>query len=205
MLTLHLARGTISVAAHIALEETGLPHELAWLDFGRAEQTSESYARVNPKLRVPALVTPDGILTETPAILEHIASLAPEADLMPADPWAAAKAREAMAWCAATFHVAHAHKMRGARWADDPDAHEAMAAKVPETMTACASLAEEMLTITDGPWLLEAVSVADFHLHAIARWLPGDGVDLAPFSRLQSHAAAVASRPAAARALSHHG
>jgi len=102
MLVLHAAPNTISVAVAIALEEARVPYDIARVDFGAAEQTSARYLAVNPKGRVPALVTPDGTLTETGAILEYIAATS---DIgRPADAFAAAKLREVMYYLAATMH-----------------------------------------------------------------------------------------------------
>ena len=39
------------------------------LDFGATQQQSPEYLTINPKGRVPALATEDGILTENPALL----------------------------------------------------------------------------------------------------------------------------------------
>ena len=49
--------GTISVAAILALEEAGLEYEAVKVDFKEAEQTKPAYHAINPKGRVPALVT----------------------------------------------------------------------------------------------------------------------------------------------------
>ena len=200
---LHVARGSIGFAAHAALEEAGASYEVAWVDFAAAEQRGESYLALNPKGRVPALETPHGVLTETGAILDHVAATHPEAGLMPQDPWAAAKAREMFHYLAATVHVAHAHGRRGARWADDPAAWKAMAAKVPATMTESLTLIEERLLA--GPWVLgEGYSAADIHLHAIWRWAEGDGVDVAALPRLAAHGEAMDARPAIARVAALH-
>jgi glutathione S-transferase len=201
-LTLHLARGTVSLASHAALEEAGAEHELAWLDFAAAEQTTEAYRRVNRKGRVPALVTPDGVLTETIAILEWIAETrAPH--LMPAEPWARARARETMTYLASTAHVNHAHKMRGARWADDPAALDAMRAKVPQTMAESAAWLESRM---EGDWVAGgAFSVADLYLWTVLGWLEGDDVPLAGYPRLQALHGRVRARPAVARVAAMHG
>src|SRR5436190_634559 len=75
------------------------------------------------------------------------------------------------------LHVAHAHKRRGARWADDPAAIAEMRRKVPETMTACFDLIEQ--TLLEGPWVLgENYSIADPYLFTIAEWIEGDSVDV---------------------------
>jgi hypothetical protein len=46
----------------------------------RAAQRSPKYLRIDPKGRVPALVTDRGILTESPAMLAFIAQTFPQAD-----------------------------------------------------------------------------------------------------------------------------
>jgi glutathione S-transferase len=83
MLTLYYATNTCALASHIALEEAGAAYETRWVDFGAAEQTKPEYLKINPKGRVPALVTERGALTETPAILAYIAQSYPEAQLAP--------------------------------------------------------------------------------------------------------------------------
>jgi glutathione S-transferase len=74
---------SISIASHILLEELGLPYDLVRLDYAATEQRSANYLSINPKGRVPALATAEGILTETPAILTYLATLKPEAGLLP--------------------------------------------------------------------------------------------------------------------------
>jgi glutathione S-transferase len=83
MFTLYYAANTCSLAVHIALEDAGAGYELRRIDFSSTEQQSPDYLRFNPKARVPAMVTPHGILTETPAMLAFIAQSFPEAALAP--------------------------------------------------------------------------------------------------------------------------
>ena len=93
MMTLYYARGTCALASHIALEQAGAQYEARRVDFSRNEQRSPEYMRINPKARVPSLVTPRGVLTETPAILAFVAQQYPAARLAPIDdPWAFADA-----------------------------------------------------------------------------------------------------------------
>jgi glutathione S-transferase len=202
--TLYTAPGSCALASHIALREAGADFELVKLDFGAGQQQSAGYLAVNPKGRVPALVTDEGVLTETPALLAFIAQRHPRASLAPAsDDFAYARMQEFNSFLASTVHVAHAHKRRGARWADDPAAIEAMRAKVPQSMTACAQLIEERLT---GPWVLgERYSVADGYLYTISGWLEGDGVDPARFPRIVGHHRRVGERPAVKQAVKEAG
>jgi len=83
MLILYYATNTCSLAAHIALEDAGADYELRRIDFTRTEQQSPEYLKVNSKARVPAMVTPRGILTDTPAMLAFIAQSFPDAALAP--------------------------------------------------------------------------------------------------------------------------
>ena len=86
MFTLFYAPGACSLASHIALEEIGAPYEAHKLDLAAGDQAKAAYLAVNPRARVPALVTPGGALTESPAILRYLADLYPERALLPADP-----------------------------------------------------------------------------------------------------------------------
>ena len=70
MLTFYYAKSSAAYAPHILLEEIGVDYNAVRIDFQTKEQQSPAYLEVNPKGRVPALVTDKGILTEeTPAIL----------------------------------------------------------------------------------------------------------------------------------------
>ena len=115
---------TVSVASQIALEEAGVEYEERLVDFRTTEQQSEDYLLVNPKGRVPALVTGQGVITETPAILGYIAQSNPAAKLAPLDdPFRFAKMQEFNNYLCSTVHVNHAHKMRGSRWVEEDDEH----------------------------------------------------------------------------------
>jgi len=187
MLTLYTMPGSCAFASHLALEYAKADYRLAWLDFRRTEQRSAEYLKINPKGRVPALVTPRGVLTETPAILQYIAQTHPAAKLAPLDdPFALADMNAFNSYLCSTVHVAHAHKTRGNRWVDDPAAIEAMRRKVPETMTACFQTIET--EFFRGPWVMgEAFSVSDIYLFTITGWLAGDSVDVARFPKVAAH------------------
>ena len=201
MMKLFYAPGTCSLASHIALEEVGVPYEACRVDFSRAEQTKPDYLAVNPKGRVPALATERGTLTETPAILAFIAQSFPEARLAPLDdPFEFARLQSFLSYLCSTVHVAHAHARRGARWADDPAAHEAMKAKVPQNMADCFALVEA--TMFAGPFVMgETYTIADPYLFTIAGWLEADGVDPGRFPKILDHRNRMAERPAVARVL----
>ncbi|NSY38646.1 glutathione S-transferase family protein [Leisingera sp. ANG59] len=190
---LYYAPNTISVAIAIALEEAGIEYEAVKIDFAAKEQTGAAYAQINPKGRVPALAVEGGILTETGALLEYIADMAPEASLRPQDPVVLARMREVMFYLASTMHVNHAHKLRGARWAKERTSWKDMQKMVPQTMAAsCEYISQFGLR---GPFVLgDTVSLADCYLYVVCTWLEGDGVNVADFSKIQNFMTAMEQR-----------
>ena len=202
MLKLYFAPATCSLASHIALEETGAPYEAEKVDFKAGGQRAPDYLRLNPKGRVPALATDRGVLTETPAILAYIGQSFPDSAVgIPKDAFDFARIQAFNAYLCSTVHVAHAHKRRASRWADDPAAQEAMAAKVTANMGDCFELIEN--TMIAGPYVMgETYSIADPYLFTISGWLEGDGVDIARFPKVLAHRDRMAKRPAVKAALS---
>ena len=201
MLKLYYAPETCALASHIALEQAGADYEAIRIDFSTNQENSPEYLQINPKGRVPALVTDQGILTETPAILQYVAQSFPEAGLAPLDdPFQMARMNAFNSYLCSTVHVAHAHRVRGYRWADDPAAIEAMKKKVPQSVGDAFAIIEADL---EGPWVLgERYSVCDIYLFTVSRWLEGDGVNPEEqLPRVADHRARMSQIPAAAKAL----
>jgi glutathione S-transferase len=196
MLTLYTHLGTIGLACEIALEEAGADYDVHRMNFGADEQRAAPYLAINPKSRVPSLVTDRGVITETPAIMGYIARAHPAAKLAPeGDPFAMAELESLMAYLCAWVHPAAAHKHRGYRWADDPAAIADMRRKAPEVFGEAMRLIDTKLF--RGPWALgEAYSLADPYLYVVASWIPRDGLDWADFPRLAEHTARMNARPA---------
>lgn len=201
MLKLFFASNTCALASHIALEEAAAPHEAVRVDFKTNEQRKPEYLAINPKGRVPALVTERGILTETPAILAFVAQSFPAAGLAPLDdPYEFARVQAFNSYLCSTVHVAHAHRMRGYRWADDPVAIADMQRKVPSTVGDCFELIET--TLLQGPWVMgDRYSICDPYLFTLSQWLDGDGVDVKRFPKLVDLQKRMNARPAVQRAL----
>ena len=203
-LTLYYTPGTCAQAVRIALEEAGAPYDLVRVDFAAGQQRTPEYLAVSPKGRVPALATPHGTLTETPALLAYVAQSFPEARLAPADAYGFARLQEFHSYLASTVHIAHAHRPRASRWADEPEAQAAMQRKVPQNMTECFNLIEShyLPQADQGPWVMgEQYTVADGYLFTIGTWLQSDGVDIAQFPKVHTHTQRVLQRPAVQRAL----
>ncbi len=128
----------------------------------------------------------------------------PKAKLAPLDdPFALAKLNAITSYLCSTVHPFHAHKLRGARWVDDPAAQEAMKAKVPQNMGDAFTLIENEYFA--GPWIMgNDYTVADAYLFTISQWLEGDGVDPKRFPKVLDHSKRMMERPAVQRVLAAH-
>ena len=204
MLTLYYAPHTCALATHILLEEVGADYVGKRIDFALKQQHSAEYLAINPKGRVPALVTDRGILTETPAMLVYVAQSFPQAALAPIeDPFAFAEIQSFNSWLCSHLHVAHAHRMRGSRWVDADDSHSiaAMQRKVPQSVGESFALVErEMLK---GPWVMGGrYTICDPYLFTLAQWLEADGVDPATIPRVIDHRRRMAERTTVKKAIS---
>ncbi len=201
---MYYSPGSCALASHIALEESGVDYEVIRIDFKAEEQRKPAYLSINPKGRVPALATARGILTETPAILLFIAQSNPQAGLAPLDDiFNLARLQAFNSYLCSTVHVAHAHRGRGNRWADDPAAIADMQRKVPQTVGACFELIENEMF--EGPWVMgETYSLCDPYLYTIARWLEGDKADTAKLPKTMAHMQRMNARPAVKTVLDSH-
>jgi len=203
LLTLYFAPHTCALATHIVLEEVGADYSAKRIDFATNQQRSPDYLKINPKGRVPALITDRGILTETPAMLVYVAQSFAKEGLAPIDdPFLFAEIQSFNSWLCSHLHVAHAHRMRGYRWVDADDAHSiaAMQRKVPQSVGESFALVErEMLK---GPWVMgERYTICDPYLFTLAQWLEADGVDPTSIPRVIDHRRRMSERATVKKAI----
>ena len=190
-------------AVHILLEEVDATYNLHLIDLKNSNQKEKSYLRINPKARVPSLVTRDGVLTETPAILTYIAQLYSCKQFLPKTVFDFSKVQEFNSYLASTVHVAHAHKHRGHRWTDDEKSQSLMSKKVKENMSDCAEMIENHFFI--GPWVMgKQYTICDPYLALVYRWFGDDGVNLERFPKLKTHNTNMNLRPAVQRVAAFH-
>jgi glutathione S-transferase len=190
-----------SLAPLIALEETGAAFEKVIVDLVAGDQNTPEYLTINPKGRVPALVTQRGVLTECPALLIFIAQSFPAAGLAPLeDPFAFARMESFNAFIASTLQPSYGPIARPLRYSDDTAAQESMKIKAAENVTSHLALIERELL--EGCWVLgDQYSVADCYLFAFSALIQRLNMNAANFSRILMHADRMRDRPAVQRAL----
>ncbi len=203
MLTLYYSPHSCSLAPYIALEEAGAKFEPYRMNFAAGEQNGDAFKKLNPKGRVPALATDQGVLTENVAILAYIAQTFPAANLAPTDLFQLAQMQAFNAYLSSTVHPNHSHGGRGYRWSDDPEVQKALKIKVPQNMLDCFTIIES--AYLKGTWVMgEQFSVADAYLLTISNWMESDGVDTNKLPKIMAHRQAMMARPAVARAVAAH-
>ncbi len=208
MLTLYYAPGACSLISHIVLEEAGADYEARSISFANGDNHADWFLAVNPKARVPALVTDDGILTENPAILNYVAETHPEAGLLPPDDVLLANQILAFnVFMATSVHIAFRQISRPGDYADGPEAAQALAEKVPELANGFFSVVERQLADAGGPWTFgDAYSLSDPYLFVYANYLGmGDRGDASLFPRVAAHHERMLRRSAVKRAFADEG
>jgi glutathione S-transferase len=206
MQTLWLVPGACSLAVHITLEELGVPFDTHLIPQGGA-RTSEALFAVNPRRRVPVLETNEGILTETTAILVHLAESHPERALFPAQPSSlATRVRALMSFLATGPHPTFSHVLSPC-WVDEAGARDVRERALTEYDAALrhADTVLAGLAADEGPYALGAYSVLDPYVTVFELWARYARLDTKQYPRLSAIARATLARPASRRALEREG
>lgn len=198
---LYYTPGSCSLATHIALREIERNFDLVKVDL-RALRTATGidYRTINPKGHVPALQLdgPDSmVLTESPAVLEYLADLAPARHLAPA--WGTFARYHLQEWLALGIEL---HEQFVPLFEPDtpPLTEERVRSKIIERFGFIAG------ELGGRPYLLgETFTVADCYLFAIVRWCERFDIDLTRWPTLAAHFHRVYERPSVQAALAAEG
>ncbi|MFC0387076.1 glutathione S-transferase family protein [Muricoccus vinaceus] len=203
---LHYAPGACSMGIHVILEEIGKPYELSSVALKDGAQHKPEFKAVNPKAKVPALDLGNGgrALTEWPAIALYLGAANPEANLLPKDPAAQARALEAIDYVTGTIHPnAFTRQFRPGNFSVREEDHPQVIAQAQENADKFFDLLEK--NWTGDTWVLpEGYSVADAALFFVEFWQARRvGKPLPP--KLDRHLKAMLERPAVKRVLEQEG
>ena len=97
-------RSGTSYRTRIALNLKGLDYEIRTVNLLAGEQGGEAYRDLAPQGLVPALETPDGVLIQSPAILEWLEEAHPAPPLLPSDTRGRAEVRAMAALIGCDVH-----------------------------------------------------------------------------------------------------
>ncbi|WP_394824186.1 glutathione transferase GstA [Pendulispora albinea] len=195
---LYLAPKACSFAPHIILRELGIPFETETVNLGtKKTRSGEDFYTINPKGKVPALRLDNGeVLTEAAVILQYLADLKPEANLIPkAGSWERVRLQEWLHYTATEIH-----KQFNPLWR--PDSPEATKKTAIETIVHNYGLAARHLD--ERPYLVgDRFTIADAYLFNFLEWnkMKGPALDIAQWPSLQAFDARISARPAVRAAL----
>lgn len=170
MLTLHHSPMACSLASRLALAEAGLEHEIVFVKTWKGEHKSDAYLAINPRGKVPALETPQGVVTESVAILSYIADLAPEKALIPHTTFGRARAQSWLSFMATTLHPA----LAGMMFAPPGEAGAAARAAALERVVATFSEIDAHLERTT--FVIGDFGVCDLYLLVFSLWRAAPGL-----------------------------
>lgn len=207
MLTLYINPGSCSLASHIALEESGLNYRIENVLLAEGRNLEPGYLKRNPWGRVPALDLGEETLTESVAILSHVADLVPGRGLLPPNgTLERARAVEFMSTLSSTVHVAFRPIFRPERLATGEEGRRDVAGT---GLTALASTLRKLDASLEGRShaLGAQYSLCDAYLLVFALWArrPALAGRLPRFDQIDAVAGRAARRPAAAAALAAEG
>ena len=196
---LYYAPAVCSLASHIALIESGLPHKLAKVNLKThtLEDGSDYYA-VNPKGYVPLLELDDGTkLAEGVVILQYIADKVP-GKLAPA--YGTLDRYRVMEWL--TFVNSEVHKQYSPLfYATTPDAYkDAQHAKLATRFEYLNKILASRPYLAGGKF-----TIADAYLFTILNWSHGVKIDLSPYPALVAYQDRVRALPSVQRAMTEEG
>ena len=205
MYILYWARDTGAMAPQVLLEEVGVEYQRVIIDVEKGEEMQADYLAINPRGQIPALFLPDGsLLTESAAMVLHIAESHPESGLLP--PPGSVERAQVYRWL--FYAVANIYESGGRLYYSERFTTEASCAdsikhKAAEDMNKAWDLLDQQLG--DGPYLLgEQYSVIDPYLLMLAYWHQQPQELLARCPKLKRLCDTVQQRPAVQRIWSQH-
>ena len=197
MYVLHWSRGCGSFAPHASLNEVGASYELVEVDLDSNQEYTKEFLAINPRAQVPVLTLPDGtIMTESAAMMLHIADSHPESDLMPdVGQTDRAIAYRWMLFSAVNLYEAGCRIEDTHHYSAKQSDYEGIRAKARQDLDQYWEMVAE--AIGEGPYLLgQRYSVVDIYLLMIAQWHPEPDTLVERYSNLGKLFDSVKNRPA---------
>jgi glutathione S-transferase len=205
MYTLYYSPGSCSLIVHALLEELGVPFEVKRVDLVAKEHLADEYRKLNPKGKVPALVTPEGVLTECVAILMYLCDKHDPHGKWLAKPgtWQRAKTLEQIATLATEVHPLFNRFFHQDDFSDAKDVQDAVKARGTERLLAY--FRDQDAALSGSNWSGAAMTVADLYFMVIARWGRWLEPSAIRMKNIEPWFAGMTARPAVKRAMEREG
>jgi glutathione S-transferase len=204
MYTLHYSPGSCSLVVHCVLEELGVPFDTRRVSTEKGEHRTDEYRRLNPKGKVPVMVTPEGPLTECVALIEYLCDRHDDGRLLgKPGSWERAKTLERMATLATEIHPLYNRFFHGDDFADEETVREAVKTRAVEKLLAW--FRAEDASLTRAYWSGDTMTAADLYFMTTARWGRWLEPKVTQMPNIQAFMRRMGERPAVARAMTREG
>ena len=198
-----------SIAPHILLIEAKLDFQLvlAEVDMVKDERFTDEFKALNPKKRVPVLKMNDDIITEIPAIVTAISSLAPDRKFLGQTTLDTVRVYEWLNYLGGVVHgQAYGGLFRPERLVDDPKLHDAIRDKAAKNLEQSFALIESKMRAAGTTYAVgNSFTAVDAYLFVLYRWAEKFIAGLtAEFPHLSAWASKLLEREAIISALEVH-
>jgi len=206
MYTLYYSPGSCSLVINCLLEELKVPFNLKKVDLSKDEHHSAEFRKLNPKGKVPALVTPNGVLTECLALMEYLCDKHDATGRMLGRPgtWERARTLEQIATLATEVHPLFNRFFHQDDFGSAKEVQDEVKARGADKLHAY--FRDQDARLTKPYWSGgHALTVADLYFMVIARW--GRWLEPAAneMQNIRPFYERVIARPAVARAFAAEG
>jgi len=200
MYTLYAAPGACSRVPLITLKEAGVEFDLELIRFMKGAHKQPDYLALNPKGKVPCLVTEHGPITENVAIARYLASQHP--GLLPAakTPYDDALLTADLAFCSSALHPIVSRMRVPMFMAEGGEAIASVKAKAMEAMHPMAAVVEAQLADKSW-WYGDEWSIMDAYIYWVFFRITGGGFPIDAYPNWAAHAHRMDARPAVRSAL----
>ncbi len=206
MFKLYAKKGAGSAAVEAVLALCGAPHEIVDLQRDASGAFPPLLNHLNPRGEVPTLILADGsVMTESAAILIHLADAFPQANLAPA---VASPLRPRylrwMLFLATTVYMSDLRLYYPERYTADPAGAPGIKAKAITGMEREFAILSE--AIGEGPFILgRDMTAADIYAAMLATWAPDVGALFTKHPNIKTLHDRVAAVPAIAKTWERNG
>jgi glutathione S-transferase len=194
-LKLYFSPGACSFVPHVLLQLSGVAYEPAMVKLHKGEQHGEEYKAINPRGQVPVLVDDGKVITQIVAIILYLDQKFPEAQFLPTEPVARAKAIEVLAWMNNTVHPTFTHIFMPHKFSDQADVQAALKAFNTQIYKGLMAELEDLVIKHASPsaWLSGArLGPLDAYALTLTRWGSLAGIDPEGYPSLWAHVNEVA-------------
>jgi glutathione S-transferase len=200
-IALYYAPITCALVPYITLTEANARFEVRALNFGKAQQRSAEYLKLNPKHKVPLLMVDGQPLSENVAIQVWIARTFAQARLLPADPWQELRAISLLSWCSSGFHPYLSRINSPPRVCDVPDSADSVRRLAAEQLLENYRIADDLLAGRE--YFFDHFTAADAHFFWCFRRGSQFDLDLSAFANCAAHFERMQSRASVRKLLAY--